>query len=250
MLGVVTTFLATPSAITAADEADGWQFIATPYLWGTGIKGDLTLRGIDVDVDLGFEDLFDATEFGFQTYLELRREKFGFYAAPSYLKLSGDSDSMLGDADFEQHFWLVEGGGFYNVFYRNGEKPFSIDLLAGARYWNIDTSVDIEGAGPLGADLAIGGIIDIIDPVVGLRARHYLTPKLSLGFRGDVGGFGISNGDTSDFSWQAIVLLGYEFTDRYAVFAGYRALGIDAEGGNEELDLTFQGVLLGLQITW
>ena len=252
LLGVVLMCASTTTVTRAADnEEDGWQFISTPFLWGTGIEGDLTLRGTTLNVDLGFDDLLDVTDYGFQTYLELRKRKFGFYAAPSYMKLSGDGSSARVRAEFELHFWLVEGGGFYNLYNSNGEKRFSLDVLAGARYWNIDTSVELRGTGPVGARREFGGIIDIIDPVVGLRMRQYLTSKLSLGIRGDVGGFGISEGDTSNFSWQATGLVGYDFNDKYTLFAGYRALGIDAdEDDNKNMDLTFHGALLGLQISW
>jgi opacity protein-like surface antigen len=207
-----------------------------------------------VDVDLGFDDLFDVTEFGFQAYLELRKRKFGFFASPSYLKLSGDADSRLGSAEFEQDFWLVEGGGFYNFINTQSEKPFTLDAYAGVRYWNIDTEVEIKGGGPLGVDLEFGGTVDVTDPIIGVRMRQYLTRKLSLGLRGDVGGFGISEGETSDFSWHVTTLLGYDFNKKFTLYAGYRVLDIESEQGRgnskREVDLTFQGALLGLQITW
>ena len=253
LLGAVLACATAPAAPRAVDD-DRWQFISTPFLWGTGIEGDITRRGITVDVDLGFDDLFDVTDYGFQTYLELRKRKFGFFAAPSYLKLSGDADSKLGSADFEQHFWLVEGGGFYNLIHTRSEKPFTLDAYAGVRYWNIDTTIEIKGGGPLGVDLEFGGTIDVIDPIIGLRMRQYLTKKLSLGLRGDIGGFGISEGDTSDFSWHTTALLGYDINQKFTLFAGYRVLGIDSEQGSgnsrKKVDLTFQGALLGLQITW
>src|SRR5262245_20120434 len=255
LLGAVWV-CATASAATRAvdDRNDRWQFISTPFLWGTGIEGDITRRGITVNVDLGFDDLLDVTEYGFQTYLELRKRKFGFYAAPSYLKLSGDADSKLGSADFEQHFWLVEGGGFYNLIHTRSERPFTLDAYAGVRYWNIDTTVEIKGAGRRGADLEFGGTVDVIDPIIGLRMRQYLTKKLSLGVRGDIGGFGISETDTSDFSWHATALVGYDISKKFTVYGGYRVLDIETDHGSGSskrgVDLTFQGALLGLQITW
>ncbi|MCI0738954.1 MAG: hypothetical protein L0Y72_07910 [Gemmataceae bacterium] len=236
----------------AADgEPDRWHLISTPFLWGSALEGDATIRGVDLNIDLGFDDLFEVTDFGFQTYLEVRKKKFGFFAAPSYLKLSGDAEAGSLSADFEQQWWTVEGGGFYNLVDTGNEKPFTLDVIAGVRYWNVDTEVNVEGGGPLGVDLEIGSTFEILDPIVGLRMRYYFTRKLSISLRGDVGGFGISSGDTSEFSWQALGLLGYDFTKRFTLLGGYRALGIDAEedSGNT-FDVVFQGVLLGLQIRW
>lgn len=254
-VGALITLAAAPLTTSAADdEADRWQLITAPFLWGSSIEGDVNIRGTTVEIDLGFEDILDATKYGFQTYIELRKKMFGFYAAPSFLKLEADAETASASAQFEQDFWLVEGGGFLNLANKGGDTPFTLDLMAGVRYWNVDTDVNIQGAGPMGRDLAIGSTFEVIDPVVGVRFREYLTPKLSISVRGDVGGFGISEGETSNFSWQAIGLLGYDLSAKFTIFAGYRALGIDADEGSgarqRNLDVIFQGILLGLQVRW
>lgn len=241
----------------AAEEAkdaqgeDKWQFISAPFLWASGIEGDLTMHGRTVDVDIGFDDLFDVTDYGFQTYLELRKEKFGFYAAPSFMRLAGDAETKHIKADFDQDFWLVEGGGFYNLLHQGGERPFTIDALAGVRYWNVKTDVDIRGKGPLGLERSFTDRVEVTDPVVGVRLHKYVTKKLSLSLRGDVGGFDLSE-NTSVFSWQAVGLVGYDFNKRFSIFGGYRVLGIETESGSGSkesgLHLRFNGALLGLQI--
>ena len=243
--------------VRAADgEDDRWQLITTPFLWGTGLEGDMTIHGRTVEVDLGFDDLLEVTDYGFMTYLELRKKKFGFYASPSYMKLSGDAHPQRprASADFEQHFWLVEGGAFYNLVDTGGDKPFILDLIAGVRYWNIDTEVNIQGEGPLGRELSIGSLFEVTDPIVGVRLHQHITSKLSFAIRGDLGGFHISEGDTSDFSWHAMGLLGYDLSQRFTLLAGYRALGIETDEGtgtsNKGVDLIFQGLMLGLQVRW
>ena len=71
--------------------------------------------------------------------------------------------------------------------------------------------------------------------------------------RGDVGGFGISS-DTSNFSWQAMAMIGYDITRRFSVWGGYRALSIDTEEGSgtkkNGVNVVLSGVILGLQINW
>ena len=250
-LWIVIVCAGANSARAADDEADRWRLITTPFLWASALEGDATVRGVDLNIDLGFDDLLDVTDFGMQMYLELRRNKFGFFAAPNYLKLSGDANAGPLSASFEQKWWTVEGGGFVNLVNTGDEKPFTLDLIAGIRYWNVDTDISIEGAGPLGVDLNIGSTLELLDPIVGLRMRAYITRKLSISIRGDVGGFDISEGDTSRFSWQAIGLLGYDLTRRFTVLGGYRALGIDAkEDTGNEWDVIFQGFVLGLQVRW
>lgn len=234
-----------------AENPDQWQFLSGPFLWASGIEGDITMHGRSVEVDLGFDDLFDVTDYGFQAYFELRKKKFGFYAAPSFMKLSGDAEGSRVKADFDQDFWLVEGGGFYNLLNQGGERPFTIDALAGVRYWNVKTDVDIRGKGPLGFERSLTDRVEVTDPLVGMRMQKYLTKKLSLLVRGDIGGFDISE-NTSVFSWQAMGLVGYDFNKRFSVFGGYRVVGIETESGsgNSEngLHLRFNGALFGLQI--
>src|SRR5688572_21570572 len=106
---------ARPTLAAVDQREDRWRFSSTPFLWPSGIDGDFTVGARTVDVDIGFDDILDATEYGFQTYLELRKEKFGFYANPSFIKLSADAQTDLGGASFEQDFWIVEFGGFYNL---------------------------------------------------------------------------------------------------------------------------------------
>ena len=252
VLGAVILATTITPTRAADDEPDRWRFITAPYVWGSGMEGDATIRDIDIDIDLGFDDILDATEIGFQTYLELRKQRFGFFAAPSYLKLSGDADAGPLSADFDQEWWTVEGGGFFNLVHTPGDDtPFTLDLIAGLRYWNVNTEVSVEGGGPLGVDLEVDNTFEILDPIIGLRMKEYITRKLSISIRGDVGGFGISDGETSDFSWQAIGLLGYDLSRRFTVMAGYRALGIDAqENSGNSFDVIFQGIMAGLQIRW
>jgi opacity protein-like surface antigen len=253
-LGVATVMMTAATGFAADAEEDRWRFANAPILWFTGIEGDVTIRGMTADLDLGFDDLFDATEFGFSMYLEARKNKFGFYASPSYTKLEGDGRGRLVSAEFEQDFWIVEGGGFYNLIRTESERPLTVDAIAGVRYLNVTTELDLQGLGPGGAELELDSSTKLLDPVVGARAQKYLTKKVSLNFRGDIGGFGISEGDTSDLSWQAIGLVGYDLTDRFTVYGGYRGLGIDTSegGGTDEkgFDLVMHGAMAGLQINW
>jgi hypothetical protein len=254
---LVCTLLSFSSTVVtrAADDADDkWQFSSTPLLWASGLEGDVTLHGRTVDVDLGFDDLFDVTEFGFNTYLELRKKKFGFYASPSYIKLSGDGENRLVKAEFEQDFWVVEGGYFHNLVDTGGERPLTVDAIAGLRYWNISTDVELQGLGRGGRSLELDSSTVLADPIFGARAQKYLTKKLSLNLRGDMGGFGIFGSDSSHFSWQAMGLLGYDINEKFSAFGGYRALSANADEGSgtskKGFDAIMHGLMLGLQIRW
>ena len=79
-----------------------------------------------------------------------------------------------------------------------------------------------------------------------------LSYRWLLGFRGDVGGFGI--GDAADFSWQATAEVGFRISRRVAVGAGCRVLEydtIEGEGDSRSgYDLRMSGAIVGLGMSF
>ena len=71
-----------------------------------------------------------------------------------------------------------------------------------------------------------------IDPIIGLRTIGTLGDRLSLAAAGDIGG----TSQSSDYSWQAIGLVGYRFglfgNNNANLVAGYRALHQKYTDGN------------------
>jgi hypothetical protein len=146
-------------------------------------------------------------------------------------------------------FWIVEAGGFYQVAQWGEEKPLSVDAIVGVQYWNLQSSLTLKGPGGV-INFKGSDSVDLIDPIIGVRAVKYLTTKLSLNLQGDVGGFGISD-QSSDLSWQAVGMLGYDFTKHFSLFAGYRALSVRKDSGSQKgADLILNGALLGLNFHW
>ena len=56
------------------------------------------------------------------------------------------------------------------------------------------------------------------------------------------GGFGVS----SDFMWDAMASVGYEFNDTFSMTAGYRALSVDYHNNGFVYDVVQSGPILGL----
>ena len=57
----------------------------------------------------------------------------------------------------------------------------------------------------------------------------------------DVGGFGIG----SDFTWQAMLGVNYEFSPTVVGKAGYRMLGVDYDRNGFAYDMFYSGLYLG-----
>ena len=216
--------LALETRNSAASGEDPWQFSVIPLLWLSGVNGNVTVNGRTADVDVGFDKLFQYFEGGFMANFELRKNKFGFYVQPNYMKLAGDANvgPLSGNDDITM--WIVEGGGYYQFAKFGEDKPLTIEAVAGVRYWSLHNEFTLRGSRGI-VNFSGSDSTSLIDPLVGLNARKYLTEKLSVTVRGDVGGFGISD-SSSDLSWQVVALLGYDFSRHFSLYAGYRALAL------------------------
>jgi hypothetical protein len=101
--------------------------------------------------------------------------------------------------------------------------------------------------------VARSGTINWVDPFVGLRVRHQLTPGHELQFLGDVGGFDAG----SDFSWQLFGGYSFDFgvwqTTLHGL-VGYRALAVDysqdSAAKQNSVDLILHGPVIGLSFRW
>jgi hypothetical protein len=123
--------------------------------------------------------------------------------------------------------------------------------MAGVRYWNFDNQItlNIFPNSPFSSSRTT----DLWDPFVGLRLSKRLTEKLSMNLTGQYGGFNISQSTPND-SWEAVGTVGYDFTKRITLLAGYRALGVSTYNktgqGDIRANLTLQGAVVGCKFSF
>jgi hypothetical protein len=122
----------------------------------------------------------------------------------------------------------------------------TLDVMAGARYWNIDNDITARGqidVGPITIIKELSGSdgASWVDPMIGLKSRIDTDTDFYFTGWGMVGGFGVG----SDFNWDVMGGVGYEWTDHFSTVLGYRALGVDYEDDGFVYDVVQQGVALG-----
>jgi len=218
-------------------------------MWALGMEGDVGIDGQVSSVDMSFGDIWDNLDFAGMMHVEARRDRWGLFVDPLYAKLSADGNISVLKADVEVEMALVEFGAFYQLNEPSAESSLTaltFDVLAGGRYMQVDTKIDIKG--PLGRKISIDDDENWVDPFIGLRVRANLTPKLFLNLRGDIGGFGIS--DCSDVAGNAMATLGYQLNERTAILAGYRYFSADYEDGGFVFDANLSGPIFGVAITF
>lgn len=147
-----------------------------------------------------------------------------------------------------------------------GTELAGLDGFAGLRYWNTSAQVNLDVTGALDfSDPRLGrldrsrsfavadsGSLQWIDPLFGLRARHWFTPSQEIMVRGDIGCFGIPG--SSWFAWQLVGVDCYKWQPHgYAIAAlgGYRVLSTNigiSSGDASSLNLFIHGPLLGVTV--
>jgi len=83
-----------------------------------------------------------------------------------------------------------------------------------------------------------------VDPYIGVRVQHPIAERWTLVGYADVGGFGVG----SDFTWQALAGVNYEFSKAIAGKFGYRYLYVDYDKDGFRYDMANSGLYLGVGI--
>ena len=238
-----TTPMTAPDA--DSDEAP-WQFGVTIPLWAPQIVGNVTVAGRTEDVNISFNTLRQHLDASFSLALNAQKGKFGVYGDIGYMKFSASGSGPEGGfASGDLKFVIADAGVSY-VLVKTGEKyPFVLAGTAGLRYWYAATSATFTDA--FGNVLFSGGkTYDLVQPVIGLRASEYFTPKFHLDLAGDIGGFDVNH--STDWTWSAGGMLTYDFAKWFSLSAGYKALALrELEGGGGSqngFSLIFNGVAI------
>jgi hypothetical protein len=243
----------------ASGEAAGskWEFNVIPYFWMAGMGGDMTVKGRDASLDSSFSDIWDDLDFGGQLHVNARKGKWGIFLDVTYLDLSDSGEvirhpalgSIDGRVDLTE--WVIELGGAYQVakWPLNNQRAVSLDVIGGGRYWELDGELTLT-VEALDRSFNRSSTKQWIDPFVGLVMQADLGKNFLLTLRGDIGGFGVG----TDFTWNAIVLLGYRITHGVSAWVGYRAMNLDYEDGSGDdrtaYDITMQGPIIGVSFSF
>jgi len=234
---------------------------ATPYMWAAGLKGDLSpfRHGPTLRVEKSFSDIMDDLNFGGFVNLWARHGRFVFSGDVMYVDTSDSHGTgPLGafqipglgvtippgakvdaDVDSQQFMATLQGG------YRLLSTPtFTVDALAGARFWHISNDVTVTASIPgIGSRSASHGeSFSWVDPVIGFRTFIPLSEKLSFQAQADIGGFGVG----ADFTWSALATVNYIYNDRLSASLGYKVLDVDYERGGHIYDVQLSGPVAGV----
>ncbi|MCO5090990.1 hypothetical protein [Bosea sp. (in: a-proteobacteria)] len=236
-----------PEPAPAAPASPGWALQVSPYLWASGIHGDIApfRAGPTIGISKSFGDVLDNLNFGGFLHVWHRNGRFVVSAdamlvdtseshAIERVPIFGPVRGLSAKLDARQINASLQAG--YRIV---DTAPFTLDLLAGARLWNVSNKVTVS-YGPFA--ISHRESFGWVDPVVGLRAFYGLTDRFSIQAQGDIGGFGVG----SRLTWQVLATANYVLTDHLSISAGYKILKADYRSGGRVFDTTLQGPVAGL----
>ena len=248
-----TTDSSTVSESSRQDDGE-WQVRAIPYLWFSGLNGDVTVGDWTIPVDLSFGDIFDATDslLAFEGYFDARKDKWGFFTDVLLIKLGVEGIVFEeGPIDLTQRVNVLEFGGLYSLSESpsTADRESAVDLVYGLRSSFLEVTTRLN---------EIEGVTDPrdltennqkwVEPFVGLRGETALGRRASFVAEGNVGGFGVG----SDFSWKALGAVSFHVSKRFSILGGYRALGQDYESSDNSFkwDMVMHGPIMGFGFTF
>ncbi len=130
--------------------------------------------------------------------------------------------------------------------YGMGSEPTRTEVFGGMRYVRQDLKAAIVGG--ITSGLQRNFVPAWVDPIIGVRVTHQISPRAALLARGDIGGFGAG----SDFTWNIEAGAEFSLTRRLGLQILFKTLGIDYQQGSGssfyKYDVVMPGFVIGLPI--
>ena len=201
--------------------ADDWSFLVAPYVWFAGLEGDLSaLPGANAtEVDVSPADALKGTEASFMLMVEAKKGRQGFLLDVFYSDVLQENQTNYSSSTnwkASVQDTLISAGYTYEV-YRT--RSSVIDIIAGFRYWDVDTKVALSTGGDALEEVNLHNSQSWFDPLAGVKAkvrlgdsRFYLATFLGVG--------GASGG--ADSFYDLTANLGYQLTESIVASVGYR----------------------------
>jgi len=217
-------------------ETTSWHYKVTPYLWNAGFDGNASSGGnnIPIDTDYSFFTL-DNLDKVFSIAFEANNGRIGILFDGLRARYSDSTSNVLFTSQISVELGFIEGAVSYmpSMFEH-------LDFIGGLRYIFLDTQLVFTPGPSPGSDH------DWVDPLVGARYQSSLADNWHYQLRGDVGGFGVS----SELVLNLLATIGYKFNNRLGAELGYRYVNIDFKEDDFIYDVSMQGIVVGLGISF
>jgi hypothetical protein len=129
-----------PPTIT---QSEPWQFTIAAPGWMAGMDGTIGVRGVNANIDIGFDQILQHLDMIFATRAEARKGPFGIYGEVIYIGLSDGAqiNRMINNIHAQVDMTLVDGGLSWRLV---NQPRWSLDLAAGTHYTNVYEQLELH----------------------------------------------------------------------------------------------------------
>jgi hypothetical protein len=218
--------------VASTATAQEWDWEITPYLWGSGIEGDVALGSVARGVDLEFGDIVDVLAGAALVHVEGGNAGYGIFGDLVWMSLEPEDEiaTVGGTAEAEFDTTIVELGYV--------RKLPRVGVELGVRYWDLEVELDPALLA------AVARSDSWVDGFIGFRRSQDIGEKWQSTMSFNVGAGG------SDLTWSFNLLYGRELESGNRFVTGLKVIDIDYEettvnGLLFRQDLTFAGATVG-----
>src|SRR5216117_835606 len=129
-----------PPSIT---ESEPWQFTIAAPGWLAGLDGTIGVRGVNADIDVGFDQILQHLDMIFAMRAEAQKGPFGIYGEVIYIGLSDNAqvNRLINNIHEVVNETLVDGALSWRLI---NQPRGSLDLVAGTHYTNIYERLELH----------------------------------------------------------------------------------------------------------
>jgi opacity protein-like surface antigen len=235
----------------ADSSNDEWRFEITPYLFAAGLDGTVEMRGVPVDVDMSFSDVWERLDKAFMLYSTARKGDWVYALDIFYFSMDdekasswqgplGGSNTAQLNVDVTQQVYALSVG------YRILNEKTKVDLLALARYTSLDTTMQL--ALTTGSDLLPDGSRSVSREEDWWDAGVAIAVLVPIAKKWDFLGHADIAAGGSDLSYQLLAGVNWQFSHTLSVKFGYRYFYQDYQKDDFKWDMATSGAFAGLGI--
>jgi hypothetical protein len=274
-MGLALALLAGPtSRLEAADEVaaekqqPGWTFDIMPYAWVPNISGTVQVKDRTAHVDLTADQLLNLlvrNAFATGGYFGAQYDRWMGWVDPfgGFLNLNSRTTiptrfcTANVDAKVNLKIVLLDVAAGYQLgrwSLPGRSRPVSLAAYVGTRYAHVNADINASLSIVHGVDVggSVSSNVNTAQPLIGARWEVPLMDRLSLEFRGDIGGLPSNDRKT----WGLVGDMRYWLSwsplhSQTSIVAGYRAVNFHgATGPDASASVQLRGALIGMEFTF
>src|SRR5438477_9232682 len=131
------------SAPPTITQSEPWQFTIASPGWRADLHGTIRVRGVNADIDVGFDQLLQHLDMIFAMRAEAQKGPFGIYGEVIYIGLSDNAqiNGLINNIHEQVDQYLVDGALSWQLI---NQPRGSLDLVAGTHYTNIYERLELH----------------------------------------------------------------------------------------------------------